>query len=633
MRGTIKEAITKVIKESKKDENKNLLNIQPPTVERNSHRGKLFNATYRMIKAEADKVSPDTTKIGDRSYETMKSREVKLFDVNEKGKSYHLTPYDTSKETRKEAYLNLVSEVKWDDFSNQERDTPTQGLHLAQATMAAGFVNEKYRQLKEQQEILAGATKEEVGALLMTEAGAPMDAMIEVIAARYHRTRIENTTKRAHSDKVSMVVLDSGCTGLSCLQESDDPNLTYCPYGKRSGKSGNITLMTAEKGKIMVPDMYGVIVGSVPTQIYDEELNILIEGPRAIMSIGMGITDPRISNLIAENRITRNLDGTATNHTLDKGELLITLNVNSPHEKLIPVIYNLPDEHRIDFRPLTMAQKEDYIKQHPLDDADWMSGVKQLPTIHNVHKSEVTTSSMTPEQRYAEFAEEMKKSGHWTEHAEAMAKSELAAQLKVEAKSTSQSVSESEGGSPSLGTLEQEEKREEYEDEKDSEYEPPHKITKLSQTETTDEEERWILLDYYDTPIHISKTITSDSFYNFMHDQERNTDEKNITIQLILKERSKGTTDLERGNIINFFFTTVVALEKKEEHTAMSGTIRQITSGIDSELGTICNESNSEDKSKLTIVYDRYDVGGQLQHDRAGSSFYMHNMRSKSTDC
>jgi hypothetical protein len=368
--------------------------------------------------------------------------------------------------------------------------------------MAAGFVNEKYRQLKEQHEIFAGATEEEMLAIQRLEAGAPRDAMITVLVARFHRTRTENTIKRTHSDTESMVVLHSGCTGLSCLQESDDPNLTYYPYGKRSGKSGHITLMTAEKGKIMVPDMYGVVVGSVPTQIRDEETDQLIDGPRAIISIGMGITDPRISNLLAENRITRNLDGTATNHTFDKGELLITINVNTPHEKMIPVIYyKLPDEHRVDFRPLTMAQKEDYIKQHPLDDADWMSGARQLPTIHNVHKAEVTESSMTPRQRYAEYAKEMTKSGHWTEHAEATAKSELAAQLKAEAKSPCHPVSESEGGSSSLGTLAREEKREEDEDEEDNEYEPPHKIMKHNQTETTDEEDVWILLDYYDIPM------------------------------------------------------------------------------------------------------------------------------------
>ena len=60
-----------------------------------------------MIVAEADKASPDTKKIRDRSYETMQLRAVKLFDVNEKGKSHHLTPYDTSKEED----LNSMSEL------------------------------------------------------------------------------------------------------------------------------------------------------------------------------------------------------------------------------------------------------------------------------------------------------------------------------------------------------------------------------------------------------------------------------------------------------------------------------------------------------------------------------------------
>ena len=73
------------------------------------------------------------------------------------------------------------------------------------------------------------------------------------------------------------------------------------------------------------------------------------------------------------------------------------------------------------------------------------------------------------------------------------------------------SISESEGGSSSQETLAQEEEREEDEDEEDNEYEPPHKVTKLSQTETTDEDKYWIFLDYYDIPIHISKTIDSAS--------------------------------------------------------------------------------------------------------------------------
>ena len=262
-----------------------------------------------------------------------------------------------------------------------------------------------------------------------------------------------------------------------------------------------------------------------------------------------------------------------------------------------------------------------------------MSGVNQLPKVHNVHKTVVTTSSMTPRQRYDQYAKEMTESGHWTKDAEATAKLELAEELKAEAKSTCHSISESEGGSSSNGTLAQEEKREEDEDEEDNEYEPPHKVTKLSQKETTDEDNYWIFLDYYDIPIHISKTIDSDSFHNFMHDQAKNTVEQNIMIQRILKQRSKGTTDLERGNIINFFFTTIVALEKKEAQlTTMSGTFRQVTSGIDRTLGTICNESNSEGESRTTTVYDRYDVGGQLQEDRARSTFYMHNLRPKNTD-
>ena len=49
-------------------------------------------------------------------------------------------------------------------------------------------------------------------------------------------------------------------------------------------------------------------------------------------------------------------------------------------------------------------------------------------------------------------------------------------------------------------------------------------------------------------------------------------------------------------------------------------------------MGTICNESNSEGESVTTTVYDRHDVGGQLQDDRAGSTFYMHNLRPKDTD-
>jgi hypothetical protein len=79
---------------------------------------------------------------------------------------------------------------------------------------------------------------------------------------------------------------------------------------------------------------------------------------------------------------------------------------------------------------------------------------------------------MTPRQRYAKYAREMTKSGHWTNHAEATAKLELAEELKAEAKSTCHTISESEGGSSSNGTLAQEEKHEEEEDEEDNEYEP-----------------------------------------------------------------------------------------------------------------------------------------------------------------
>jgi hypothetical protein len=163
-----------------------------------------------------------------------------------------------------------------------------------------------------------------------------------------------------------------------------------------------------------------------------------------------------------------------------------------------------------------MAQSEEYVKQHPLDDEDWMSGANPLPPIPNVHKSEITTTSTTP-------------------------RSKLAAQLNAEAKPPYHPVPESEGGNMGQASLAKDEKLfevchskipppmaqeiEDYgkalaasrldhvkenvrthstvessgdtaTDENDNESEPPHKTMKRTQTEITDEEDSWIFRDY-----------------------------------------------------------------------------------------------------------------------------------------
>ena len=157
--------------------------------------------------------------------------------------------------------------------------------------------------------------------------------------------------------------MDSGCCGMSMIGDN-----AYYPYGLADGRV--IRVHTAEKDVVRTAANYGVAVGSVPTIINETTREA---GPRQAIQTGLAVCDPRIHDLINENRFDIDLDGSNTQHRVDKKNKCVWMYEGTHRQFITPLEYD-HDALYIDYRSLTAEEQVTYVKQNPLKMDQWHLG-------------------------------------------------------------------------------------------------------------------------------------------------------------------------------------------------------------------------------------------------------------------
>ena len=163
--------------------------------------------------------------------------------------------------------------------------------------------------------------------------------------------------------KTVKLQMDSGCCGMSMISDQ-----SYYPYGLADGKV--IRIHTAEKNVVRTAANYGIAAGSVPTII---DITTRTAGPRQAIQTGLAVCDPRIHDLVNENRFDINLDGSNTPHRVDKKNRCVWMYEGTDQQFITPLEYD-HDALFIDYRPMTAEEQVTYVKQNPLKMDQWHLG-------------------------------------------------------------------------------------------------------------------------------------------------------------------------------------------------------------------------------------------------------------------
>ena len=163
--------------------------------------------------------------------------------------------------------------------------------------------------------------------------------------------------------KTVKLQMDSGCCGMSMISDQ-----SYYPYGLADGKV--IRIHTAEKNVVRTAANYGIAAGSVPTIT---DITTRTAGPRKAIQTGLAVYDPRIHDLVNENRFDINLDGSNTPHRVDKKNRCVWMYEGTDRQFITPLEYE-HDALYIDYRPMTAEEQVTYVKQNPLTMDEWYLG-------------------------------------------------------------------------------------------------------------------------------------------------------------------------------------------------------------------------------------------------------------------
>ena len=150
--------------------------------------------------------------------------------------------------------------------------------------------------------------------------------------------------------------LDTGCCGFNMIS-----NPRFYLRGRADGRK--IKIHIAKTGKPDSAGSYGTPIASVPT-ISDP----IIRQPekRHIVELSLGVCDERYNDLINENRLTFNLDGTRTPHRVDKDNKCIWFYKGLPNQFIVPIEWD-SDQMHIDMRPLSGTEAVAYLKANPME--------------------------------------------------------------------------------------------------------------------------------------------------------------------------------------------------------------------------------------------------------------------------
>jgi len=163
--------------------------------------------------------------------------------------------------------------------------------------------------------------------------------------------------------KTVKLQMDSGCCGMSMISDQ-----SYYPYGLADGKV--IRIHTAEKNVVRTAANYGIAAGSVPTI---SNIATRTAGPRQAIQTGLAVCDPRIHDLVNENRFDINLDGSNTPHRVDKKNRCVWMYEGTDRQFITPLEYDR-DALYIDYRPMTAEEQVTYVAQNPLKMDQWLIG-------------------------------------------------------------------------------------------------------------------------------------------------------------------------------------------------------------------------------------------------------------------